>query len=285
MSLVTTVLFDKLICKSKYESKPVVYDWKSDLLNNKVIFEKNINETKKIKSLFTFVKEHYCYRVREISDYFQIIISQGLYKFIVIKNDSMNDKSHVYFVVNNVIKYRKTEENCDLNITINDNLLTIAVRECEKTTVYNIDEDKYLHFNEYLPKFKKINNNIIYSCSHETITLYYLTSEQIENIDVSKYGTINNCANLKDKIFMSMCYHDHGNYLTYLVIYDVSKKRFQVDYSEKKHIEFMKYNNTFILYNMYHDTFEEIIDRNDYKILFLTPDIKFEKCDVFFKFK
>lgn len=47
MSLVTSVSFDKLFYKHMYENEPIVYDWKYDSLNNKIIFEKNINETKK----------------------------------------------------------------------------------------------------------------------------------------------------------------------------------------------------------------------------------------------
>ena len=215
-----------------------------------------------------------------------MIMSNGTYKFVLISKDSLNNKTQTFYIVNNVLEHNETYETYGLNITINDNLMTIENYDFEDTIVYDMDENKYFHFKGCLSDFKRLNNNIIYSCNHETITLYHLANEQFENIDVSKYGMIINCANLKDKIFMSMCYENGtDHYSTCLVIYDVTKKIFQVDYSKLEHTVFMKYNNILVLYNMYHDTFEEIIDSNNYEILFLTLDVKSEKFDTFFKFK
>ena len=287
MSLETSVFFDKLISISHYENKPIVYDWKADFLNNKIIFEKNINETNNFENLFKILKHHYNQNYCEEEDCIYII-SNETYKVIYRFHNPCSGKTHIHYIINNVPEqHNEIYKSYNLNITVNENLLTIADLKYEKTSVYNIDQKQYIHFDEYLPKFKKINDDIIYSCHFRTLVLYYLTTKQMEIIYLSEYGSIANSKNLKNKIFMSFFHKKpNSNCNTYLVIYDINKKIFQVDYSELHYAKFIKYNNVLMLYkDMCDYHIERIIDSNDHKFLFLTPDIKFETCDIFFRFE
>lgn len=286
MSFVTSVIFDKLICESSYGYKINVYDWKSDFLNNKIIFDKNINDTNNIEKKFNSVKDD---NNNTNNHYFYLIMSDGKYKFIRRSNDILADKTNICCINNNIVEYIYNEphESYYSHITINDNLMTIANLKQEKTTVYNIDENKSIHFNEYLPAFKKINENIIYSGVFDKITLYCLMTEQIDVIKLpEECGTIVQCEILKDKIFILFLEKNTMYWETRIAIYDINKKIFQFDYSKTGNVSFVKYNNVLAVYdNMYKDTMRKIIDSKDYKFLFLTPDIKFKQCDIIFRFE
>ena len=174
MTLLQSVLFDKFFYKCKNRNY-IVHDWKYDSLNNKIIFSENMEETEKIKVLIPEAVNKFVKHGSKYICHIKIIISEEIYKIIIIENRTTDNKTRIYIIDYDLKRFEKVKINDSSYVIphIQDNMITIKCILTKKTKVYNTDENKFLLFDKDIYNFEKINDRIIYSCDENTLVLYY----------------------------------------------------------------------------------------------------------------